>query len=501
MPNLRSKTWTETTPAKVEDAQFWENHLYSDSDAQFVNQLKTTGGAGHQILNSEGTAMPKEGKLQFINATVTDDAENGATVVTVEGGGGSIVQNESGVSFGVPKYLKFTGMENVGGASDGTVTVQASQLTIMGETGRPWVRNGTVMIKNAKSEASTNGINITPYGHKIINSAGTEMTSRVKMKFINATVTDDSENDCTIVSGNGEKGDSGTITVGTVTTGAPGTDVIITNTGTASDAILNFTIPRGDAGEGAVTSVNNIQPISGNITLTASDVGALPSTGSAEIPFDFNNDTMLLKAFPTTNTIGFQYPGGTVQALITSTGRNWVTPDQLETRATKISPEFTGRPTAPTAEAGTNTTQIATTEFVTTAITSATSPINTTLEDVENALYYHDGDTFATTSYVNAGGMITYGNRNIIVTVPVDKLLTKISSITVTRLTGSMRGIGGYINGATSNDYDWTSNATISATKVTGRLVRLTISTSSSFSDATVNTPVTFYGNITLSFS
>ena len=33
MPNLRSKTWTTTTPANVEDAQYWEDHLISDEAA------------------------------------------------------------------------------------------------------------------------------------------------------------------------------------------------------------------------------------------------------------------------------------------------------------------------------------------------------------------------------------------------------------------------------------------------------------------------------------
>ena len=41
------------------------------------------------------------------------------------------------------------------------------------------------------------------------------------------------------------------------------------------------------------------------------------------------------------------------------------------TFAPKNSPAFTGTPTAPTATAGTNTTQIATTEFVSTAVTNA----------------------------------------------------------------------------------------------------------------------------------
>ena len=54
----------------------------------------------------------------------------------------------------------------------------------------------------------------------------------------------------------GKKGDTGspaTITVGTVTTGAAGSSVVVTNGGTSEAVILNFTIPRGakgDTGEG-----------------------------------------------------------------------------------------------------------------------------------------------------------------------------------------------------------------------------------------------------------
>jgi hypothetical protein len=47
----------------------------------------------------------------------------------------------------------------------------------------------------------------------------------------------------------GDTGDAATIDVGTVTTGAAGSDVVITNAGSIHDAILNFTIPRGDKGE------------------------------------------------------------------------------------------------------------------------------------------------------------------------------------------------------------------------------------------------------------
>lgn len=48
----------------------------------------------------------------------------------------------------------------------------------------------------------------------------------------------------------GPRGPSGTLSVGNVATGAAGSSVSITNSGTAEAAILNFTIPRGDQGIG-----------------------------------------------------------------------------------------------------------------------------------------------------------------------------------------------------------------------------------------------------------
>ena len=53
----------------------------------------------------------------------------------------------------------------------------------------------------------------------------------------------------------GLKGDAATIAVGTVTTGAPGTQVVVTNSGTSAAATFNFTIPRG--ADGVLTDVPN----------------------------------------------------------------------------------------------------------------------------------------------------------------------------------------------------------------------------------------------------
>lgn len=51
----------------------------------------------------------------------------------------------------------------------------------------------------------------------------------------------------------GPKGDPGaaaTVMVGTVTTGEPGTDAVVINSGTESAAVLDFTIPKGENGAG-----------------------------------------------------------------------------------------------------------------------------------------------------------------------------------------------------------------------------------------------------------
>ena len=46
----------------------------------------------------------------------------------------------------------------------------------------------------------------------------------------------------------GEAGSAATIRIGTVTTGASGSEAVVTNVGTANDAVFNFTLPRGEKG-------------------------------------------------------------------------------------------------------------------------------------------------------------------------------------------------------------------------------------------------------------
>jgi hypothetical protein len=72
----------------------------------------------------------------------------------------------------------------------------------------------------------------------------------------------------------GAAGAAATITVGTVTTGDPGTSVTVTNSGTSSAAVFDITIPRGATGNTGPANTLSI----GTVT-----TGAAGSTASATI--------------------------------------------------------------------------------------------------------------------------------------------------------------------------------------------------------------------------
>lgn len=69
----------------------------------------------------------------------------------------------------------------------------------------------------------------------------------------------------------GQDGVSPTVTIGTTTTVAPGTPASVSNVGTETDLILNFSIPRGATGD--VTNCLSLPTI----------VNSLPATGSPNV--------------------------------------------------------------------------------------------------------------------------------------------------------------------------------------------------------------------------
>lgn len=85
----------------------------------------------------------------------------------------------------------------------------------------------------------------------------------------------------------GPQGLAGTVAVSpTTTTGNPGTDASVTNTGTDSAAVLAFTIPRGDAGTPAtITSATAVAGTTAGVTL-----GGTPSARTFEFTLPKGDD-------------------------------------------------------------------------------------------------------------------------------------------------------------------------------------------------------------------
>jgi hypothetical protein len=84
---------------------------------------------------------------------------------------------------------------------------------------------------------------------------------------------------------NGAAGSAATITVGSVTTGAAGTSASVTNVGTSSAAVFNFTIPAGATGPQGATGPagSNASATTDASALTSGTLNAsrLPTSGVA----------------------------------------------------------------------------------------------------------------------------------------------------------------------------------------------------------------------------
>jgi hypothetical protein len=85
------------------------------------------------------------------------------------------------------------------------------------------------------------------------------------------------------VSTPGPQGSSGTVAVGTVTTGASGSAAEVTNSGTPSAAVFNFTIPKGDIGDvtPAATAAKNAAEAAATAAQASSTAAQSSSTSAS----------------------------------------------------------------------------------------------------------------------------------------------------------------------------------------------------------------------------
>jgi hypothetical protein len=80
----------------------------------------------------------------------------------------------------------------------------------------------------------------------------------------------------------GVAGPAATVAAGTVTTGAPGSSAAVANAGSSSAAVFNFTIPRGDVGAAATVAVGSVTTGAPGSSATVTNVG---TSGAAVLNF------------------------------------------------------------------------------------------------------------------------------------------------------------------------------------------------------------------------
>ena len=191
-----------------------------------------------------------------------------------------------------------------------------------------------------------------------------------------------------------------------------------------------------------------------------------------------------------------------------NTGVNNILSTVSQTYAPLASPALTGTPTAPTATSSTNTTQIATTEFVQTIKGEISSTIPTKVSDLtndsgfitSNSISFKSGDTYTiSTGRLILPGFIgtrssSTGKATIYLNLELPKSYGNLS-INISSMSGYIRGIVGYLTGSAALDFPALAisdptNYTFNVTKMPPN--RLQIEINCAVADVTSQTPVVF---------
>ncbi len=118
----------------------------------------------------------------------------------------------------------------------------------------------------------------------------------------------------------GAAGSAATISIGTVTTGAAGSSAVVTNAGTNSAAVLNFTIPRGadGSGGGSTFSGNTDAVAEGTTNLYFTDARAIAATNQrfTDVYVNLNQATDDLLTYANANYLTSSSLGNTLDGYV-----------------------------------------------------------------------------------------------------------------------------------------------------------------------------------------
>ena len=205
MPNLRSKTWTTTTPATVGDAQFWEDHLISDEAAQKAagavqsvnNTLPDENGninitpspLGPTVIDSLNSTSATDAlsanmghELDEKKVDIQQGSENVGKHLVVGNDGNLALQNDAGAIWG-----------NIGGDITDQADLQAALAPKVSES----------LLKDTVGWVGKNDLPLTLSEMKTRNTSGTWSGNVYTYRDITITVSTDNNGYITEIDVNG----------------------------------------------------------------------------------------------------------------------------------------------------------------------------------------------------------------------------------------------------------------------------------------------------------
>lgn len=272
--------------AKSEDSAF-ESAGVAGNSAQYASL-----SAASAAENAELTSGYKQEAL-----TAKADATASATNAKASEANAKTSENNAEASKEAAQSAATTA-SNYASASRGS----ANEAQTFKTTTQTYMNNAELYMNNAKNYSENVNVFIPSVSSSSVlswtNKAGLDNPASVNIKGAKGDKGDTGAQG--IQGAKGDKGDKGeqglqgiagtaaTIRIGSVYTGKPGTNASVSNSGTSTNAILNFTIPRGNPGSGggstvdvdAALSDSSLNPVQNKVIKEALD-GKLGKTETA----------------------------------------------------------------------------------------------------------------------------------------------------------------------------------------------------------------------------